>query len=427
LDQPEEKRPTITPSRSDRLRITTSLFVAQATFAAATGASFTLLTVSAIELTGSAVYAGFPAAALLLGRALAAYPIGRLMDAAGRRPALALGYLLGVIGALAGAISTVGGSFPGLVAASLVFGMSRASSDQARFVATEVHPVERRGFIIGVIVFAGTAGAIAVPGVVAMSTSMAESTGLDTFAGPWLAAAVLIAAAYLITVGFVRPDPRDVVMATSGLSATEIDTLEVRESSPRPLREIFAGNNVQLAVFAMVVGQAVMVLVMTIAPAHMHNHGYLPTTISVGLSVHTVGMFGLSAITGRLVDQYGQKSVMAVGTVLLMGASVMTPFTDNFAIMLAMMFLLGYGWNLCFVAGSSLLLDGLAPHERGRTQGAGDGIAALAAAIGGIATGPIFGAGGMGWIGAAGLATSVVLALVLARHGLSDRPGTAAL
>lgn len=348
------------------------------------------------------------------------------MDAVGRRPALALGYFLGVIGALAGAISTVGGSFPGLVAASLVFGMAKASSDQARFVATEVHPATRRGFIIGVIVFAGTVGAIAVPGVVAMSTSMAESTGLITFAGPWLAAAVLIAAAYLITVGFVRPDPRDVVMATSALSASELGTSGIRES-PRPLREIFASNNVQLAVFAMVVGQAVMVLVMTIAPAHMHNHGYLPTTISIGLSVHTIGMFGLSAITGRLVDHYGQKPVMAVGTALLIVASVMTPFTDNFAIMLVMMFLLGYGWNLCFVAGSSLLLDGLAPHERGRTQGAGDGITALAAAMGGIATGPIFGAGGMGWIGAAGLATSVVLAVVLVRRGLADRPGITAL
>ncbi len=415
---------TTTPSAADRLRITSALFVSQAAFAAATGASFTLLTISAIELTGNAVYAGFPGAALLFGRALAAYPIGRLMDAAGRRPALALGHLLGVIGAVAAAFSIVAGSFPGLVAASAVFGMARASSDQSRFVATEVHSADRRGFVIGLIVFAGTIGAVAVPAVVAVSTGMGEAAGLNTFAAPWLAAAVLVAASFFITIGFVRPDPRDITLATPPQGTAPSDR-QRRRAPARPLREIFANTNARLAVLAMVVGQAVMVLVMTIAPAHMHNHGYVPTTISVALTVHTIGMFGLSAVTGRLVDRYGRLPVITIGASQLIVASLMTPFTDSFALMLVMMFLLGYGWNLCFVAGSSLLLDGLAPHERGRTQGAGDGVAALAAATGGIATGPVFSAGGMGWIGAAGLAASLVLVVVLARRGLTGRPATA--
>ena len=54
------------------------------------------------------------------------------MDAAGRRPALALGYFMGVVGAVVGAVAIMGGSYAGLVAGAAVFGMSRVASDQSR-------------------------------------------------------------------------------------------------------------------------------------------------------------------------------------------------------------------------------------------------------------------------------------------------------
>ena len=349
---------------------------------------------------------------MLIGRALAAYPIGKLMDTLGRRPALALGYLIGIGGAVTAALAVMAGSFPGLVAGSLLFGMARVSNDQARYVAAEVHSTDQRGFIIGLIVFAGTVGAIAVPGVVAVSTGLAEGGGSGTFAGPWFAAAVLVCASFVLTVGLVRPDPRDLSL-TNGVEGRPDEGFGLNAGRVRSLREIFSAGHVRLAVFSMFIGQAVMVLVMTIAPVHMHDHGHVPTTISIAVTVHTLGMFGLAAITGRLVDRYGRTPIIAVGASQLMVASLLIPFTHHLALMLVMMFLLGYGWNLCFVAGSSLLIDGLGPRERGRTQGTGDGIVAVSAAVGALATGPVFGAGGMGHIGAAAIAFSLVLIVVL--------------
>lgn len=375
-----------------------------------------MLSISAAILAGDPAYAGIPGAAMLFGRALAAYPIGWLMDAAGRRPALALGYFTGVVGAVVGALSIMGESYPGLVAGAAIFGMSRTASDQSRYVAAEVHSPQRRGRIIGRIVFAGTIGSITGPLIVNASTSLAEGAGIDEFAGPWLAAAVLVGAAVALVLTFVRPDPRDMTIASPLVPVAADGGLD---ADARPLREIFRAVNVRVAVLAMLVGQLVMVMVMTIAPVHLHDHGHVPTTISIAIAVHTVGMFGLAALTGRLVDRYGQLPVIALGAAQLIAASVLTPFSADLGVMLLAMFLVGYGWNMCFVAGSALLIDGLLPHERGRTQGAGDALAAVAAATGSLATGPVFSAGGMNWVGVAALAGSLVLVTVLARRGLT--------
>jgi MFS family permease len=56
------------------------------------------------------------------------------------------------------------------------------------------------------------------------------------------------------------------------------------------------------------------------------------------------------------------------------------------------LFLLGLGWNFCFVGGSALLSDQLSPLERSRTQGASDLLVGLASAIGSLGSGLVFAA-----------------------------------
>jgi MFS family permease len=54
------------------------------------------------------------------------------------------------------------------------------------------------------------------------------------------------------------------------------------------------------------------------------------------------------------------------------------------------LFLLGLGWNFCFVGGSTLLADQLSPEERARTQGFNDLLVGLASAVGSLQSGIIF-------------------------------------
>jgi len=68
------------------------------------------------------------------------------------------------------------------------------------------------------------------------------------------------------------------------------------------------------------------------------------------------------------------------------------------------LFLLGLGWNFCFVGGSTLLADQLSPLERSRTQGFNDLLVGFASAVGSLGSGFIFAALGynmMAYISAA--------------------------
>jgi hypothetical protein len=72
--------------------------------------------------------------------------------------------------------------------------------------------------------------------------------------------------------------------------------------------------------------------------------------------------------------------------------------------------LLCLGWNLCYVAGTTLLADRLAPGERGRAQGFNDFLVGSVSALGSVATGAVFAAAGYVAVAALGAAVAVALA-----------------
>jgi MFS family permease len=78
------------------------------------------------------------------------------------------------------------------------------------------------------------------------------------------------------------------------------------------------------------------------------------------------------------------------------------------------LFLLGLGWNFCYVGGSTLLADQLSPLERARTQGTNDLLVGLASATGSLGSGFIFAALGynvMAYVSAAFALIPFVIAM----------------
>jgi predicted MFS family arabinose efflux permease len=72
------------------------------------------------------------------------------------------------------------------------------------------------------------------------------------------------------------------------------------------------------------------------------------------------------------------------------------------------LFLLGLGWNFCFVGGSSLLADQLSPNERARVQGFNDLLMGLVAAAGSFMSGHVFAAVGYGTMGVISAVVSLI-------------------
>ena len=399
---------TSTILRSVQQRITATLFISQSLFSASMILSFTLLPIIAAQLGGTDRAAGIPPTMMMLGRGIAAYPVGWLMDHIGRRLGLSLGYLFTVAGSVLSVLAiSAWESFPWLCGGMLLLGMGRGVSEQARFIAAEVyHPVRRAG-VIGMIVFAGTIGAVGGPLLVSPSTWLAAYFGLHIHAGPYLVSVVLASLALMLTLSMLYPDPMKVGRTLVG----DLNG-KAEKNTGRKLWQIFIDRTVRLGIVATIIGQFVMTLIMVITPLHMNHHAHGEQAISWVIMAHTLGMYGLSSLTSRLSDRFGQVTIILIGALILAASAVLTPMSNQVSTLALSLFLLGLGWNFCFIAGSALFFSGLLPVERGRAQGAGEMMVALAAGAGSLGTGAVFAEAGIVAVSAIGLAFSLMLIIV---------------
>jgi MFS family permease len=331
------------------------------------------------------------------------------MGRAGRRLGLTIGFGLGVAGSLLSAFSISWGSFLGFAAGVFLLGAARGVTDLGRFAAAEIYPADRQAKIIGLIVFSGTLGAIGGPLLVPPATALAAATGLPDSSGPYLFGALLSVVALILTFVFLRPDPLDLSRELAGLKQRE------RIAGPaESLRVVFARPSVQLGVAAMALGQLVMTMLMVITPLHMSHQDHTTGAISLVIMSHTLGMFGLSGLTGWLVDRSGRVPVIVGGAALLAAAGILTPLSSGIPGLAFALFLLGLGWNFCFVGGSALLTGDIEPAERSRVQGAGDTLASIASGVGSLSTGVVFAAGGITAVSALSLGFILALAAAVA-------------
>jgi MFS family permease len=366
-----------------RRRIVTALFLAQILFTAATIAAFTLSPVISAQLGGSDGYAGLPSTLSLLGRAALAYPAGWLMDRAGRRLGLSLGFLLGVFGAIMSAVAIREGSLSLFLWAGFALGGMRAAGEQSRYVGAEIFPPARRARIIGLIVFAGTIGSIGGPLLVAPATTLARQLSYPDAAGPYLVGGLLTLLALALIFFFLKPDPLQLHI--------EVEAEETERSGPAPrVRELLREPAVRLGLLALAIGQLVMVLLMVLTPLHMDHQAHPTETISLVIMAHTLGMFGFSWLAGWLVERLGKRAVVTLGALLLVLSAVMTPLVAGAPMLGLALFLLGLGWNFCFVAGSALIAEAAAGPAQARLQGTTEMVAAAASGAGSLPAGLLY-------------------------------------
>ncbi len=391
--------PSVPPPGVQR-RLMATLFSAQSVYNAAQIIAFTPMPLAAVFLTGSEVYAGLPSTITLVGRAMVAYPIGWFMGKVGRRLGISFGFSLSVAGTLLCAYALLIGSFPLFCVGALTNGFGRGAGEQARYAAADIVPPDRGARAIGTIVFAATIGAILGPLMLAPSINAAETRGIVPLSGPYFITAALCFVAFAIIFVFLRPEPmRYVVLEHEGIAV----------APGRPMRTVFADSTVRLAVFALGVSQLVMTMIMVITPLHMAHQSYSAQSVSWVIMAHTLGMFGLSGVTGRLTERYGARPVITAGGIVLSISAILAPFAHSVPMLMLALFLLGLGWNLGYVAGSALLSGAVAPSERGQTQGISETIVAVAAAVGSFSIGPAFQRGGFIAVTMIGLALAMAL------------------
>jgi MFS family permease len=342
------------------------------------------------QVSGSPTYAGLGSTFQVLGSAIIAVPLARLSAARGRRPGLALGYALSFVGALGLIASGIIGSFALLLLASLLFGGSTASNNQARYAAADLADPTHRGRDLSLVVWATTIGSVLGPNLVGPSEPVSRMLGIPRLTGPFVFSLVGLLLAIAVLLWRLRPDP----LIEARRRVTESDPSasgRTHGSVRRGLRVILTRQQALLGLITLALGHMTMVSVMVMTPLHMrHGHADL-TVIGFVISMHILGMFAFSPLTGMAVDRLGGRVVAMIGSGILVLATLLAstaPMGQSTRLLLAL-FLLGLGWSCTLVSGSTLLTAAVPTAERPGAQGASDLVMGLAAGLGGALAGVV--------------------------------------
>ncbi|MBQ1033646.1 MFS transporter [Micromonospora sp. C97] len=415
----------------------------------------------AARIAGTAV-AGVAQSAGVVGAALLAVPVTRIMARHGRRPGLALAYAVGAVGGVLVVLAAATRWVPLLFLGMLLFGGGTAANLQARYTAVDLAEPARRGRQLSLIVWATTIGAVAAPNFAALADRVTTGWGLPPLAGPFAFSAVAFVLAAVVLLGLLRPDPlltaRRLAAADAPAadrpSAADATATAVAAEAPaaggagrpaaapvgvrapraagmRAAWSVVRGQPAaRLGIAAVAVGHLVMVAVMAMTPVRLgesHADADVLRLVGIVLSLHIAGMYAFSPVVGWLTDRLGRRAVILGGVGLLLAACAVAGTAGHHTPRLSVgLVLLGLGWSGTMVAGSTLLSESVAAEVRPSVQGLSDLIMGLAGAGAAVVSGFVMQFAGypvLTLLAAVAVAPLVALALRPVPTGAPDEEG----
>lgn len=359
-------------------RTVASLAIAQALFQTGSVLIVTVGGLAGQMLAPERALATLPIAAVVVGTALATFPASMLMAKAGRRPGFVLGALFGMAGAGLAAWAMLAQSFVLLCVGCLVVGAYQGFAQFYRFAAAEAATPAFKSRALSLVLAGGVVAAVVGPHL----GSFAKDLAGPAYVGSFLAVMALSAVAAVLLAATPLPAP------PGGDTVAE---------PPRLLRLIARQPKFLAAVLGAAVGQGVMALVMTATPLSMVDHDHAVADAALVIQWHVLGMFVPSFFTGWLVARFGLTPMMLTGVGALAAHVAIAISGVEMLHYLSGLTLVGLGWNLLYVGGSTLLTETYRPSERGKVQALNDFL------IVGVAAAASFSAGALndlfGWRG----------------------------
>jgi MFS family permease len=329
-----------------------------------------------VHVTGVRGLLGLGPAIFLTSSGLLGAYGGRAMDRLGRRPILTIGFLVGSAGCALTAFAANARSTVAVVAGFVLVGASSASALLIRAAAGDMYRPERRARGISYVLFGSVFGAILGPTVFSPLFSSKDVEG-DVLTIAWLAAAGISLISVTLVL-LVRPDTKviaDALGTHAGEPAPE-------QTTNAPLGEIVRRPGVIPAMLAAFASFGVMVSLMNLTGyvvVEIHDHARNNVFPIIG--AHVFGMYALVLVIGAVIDRVGRTPALASG-LLVMGVSTLgLGWIESVPATALLLFGLGIGWNISYVAASAQLADLTLPQERGRLFGFNDLLASLFGAL----------------------------------------------
>ena len=397
---------SLTEDAPEQRRTLAVLLLAQILSGAGLAAGITVGALLAEQMLGSSRLSGLPAVFFTIGSAAAAIVLGRVSQRFGRRVGLSGGYLIGALGSVGVVVAASIGNLVLLFASLLVYGAGAATNLQARYAGADLAAPSRRGRAVSIVLVATAVGAILGPNLVEVTGTVAGSFGVPALAGPFMLAALAYVSVALALWLLLRPDPLLLAQSRAAAISSPGDkptwqplTSPAAAQSGRTWSWALAGG-----AGIMILTQLIMVAIMTITPIHIEHHGYAIGVTGIVIGAHIAGMFLPSPFSGWLVDRFGYLAVAVAAGITLLAAGLIAAWApvDSVATLVLALVLLGVGWNLGLVSGTTLVTNAAPLETRARTQGVVDLGIALAGAGAGLSSGLIIAASSFGTLTIAG-------------------------
>ncbi len=345
----------------------------------------------------------------VVGVAAASIPAALSMQRFGRRRMFILSALAAAVAALGCAWAVAHGQFAGFCIGATFLGANMAFVQQYRFAATEYVELEEVPRAVATVMLGTLAAAFIGPET---GERVRLLGGWPEFSGSFVAVAAFLVLSAIVLLALGSPHPHR--HAAGG--------------EARPLRVIVGQPTYLVALFAGLTSYAVMSFIMTATPISMHViDGQSVTATKQVITSHLVAMYLPSLVSGWLIARLGIARMMLVGVGCMAACvAVAAVLGHAFTHYLAGLVLLGLGWNLLFVAGTTLLTRTYSPRERFRAQGFNDFATFTSQALASLAAGAAILA--IGWRNVNLVGIPVLLAMfvaVLAWHRIATRAAVA--
>ncbi|HNR21863.1 MAG TPA: MFS transporter [Steroidobacteraceae bacterium] len=347
------------------------------------------------RIAPTAALATLPLSLGVVGVAAASIPAALSMQRFGRRPMFVLSALVAALAGLGCAWAVAHAHFGAFCAGALVLGANMAFVQQYRFAAAEYVDVPLVPRAIAAVLLGTLAAAFLGPEA---GDRLRNIGGWPEFTGSFIAVAVFLVLSALTLLALGPPMAHALA----------------RHDGGRPLRQIVRQRAYLVALFAGLTSYAVMSFIMTATPISMHViDGHDVTATKNVITSHLVAMYLPSLASGWLIARLGIARMMMAGIVCMLACIVIAAALGHaFLHYFSGLVLLGVGWNLLFVAATTLLTRTYSPAERFRAQGFNDFATFTSQAIASLAAGAAISS--IGWLNVNLVCIPLLLAMLVA-------------
>lgn len=307
-----------------------------------------------VMLAPNRTLATLSATMLVVGTWLGTLPMGMLAATYGRRFALQVGTVAGILSGLISCAAVLQGSFPLFCLGAFCGGFYAAGHQSYRFAAADTASDAFRPKAISWVLTGGVIAAFIGANLIIATKDLWQ---------PYLFAATYIAQSGLA------------LLAGIVLAFTKFPKAPSRakaRAAGRPLMEIARTPRFIIAVICGVAAYALMNLMMTSAPLAMVDCGHSVNNAMLGTQWHMLGMFAPSFFTGGLILRFGVERIVLTGLALTFLSAVVGLSGTSVWHFWTAVTLIGVGWNFAFIGATTIVTQCHRPEERYRVQSFND-------------------------------------------------------